>query len=79
MFKEHMGEAGPEVGSIDIELFLAWQVDINAARAVNLHTRCRQLLRHSDWQNVLSLAEHSGAGAKSTLLVLIAHFVEPVG
>ena len=35
--KENMWEAGSEIGTIDVKLFLTGEVNITAPRAVNFH------------------------------------------
>lgn len=37
VLEEDMGETSPEVGSINVELLLPWQVHVHAAGAVDFH------------------------------------------
>ena len=48
-FEEYVRETSAEVCTIDVELLLSRKVDVAASRTVNLHSRGRQLLGHSDW------------------------------
>ena len=73
-----MWEASTEVGTIDIELLLSWQVHILAPGAVHLYSRSGQLLRYTNWQDILSVAQDSWADAECSLLELLSHFVQTV-
>ena len=39
--KENVGETSAEVGSIDVELLLPWDVDVLAFGAVDFYSRSR--------------------------------------
>lgn len=71
-----MREAGPEVGPINVKLLLTWQVDVNAARAVNFDSRRAQFLGHTNGENLLALAKDSRTCAKGPVHVLLSHFVQ---
>ena len=47
-FQENMREACPEVGPVDIKLFLAWKVHILTTRAVDFDSRRGQFFSDSD-------------------------------
>jgi len=59
-----VGEARAKVGSINVELLLAWDVHILATGAVDLHARCAEVLTDADGQHVLPFAKHSRAVAE---------------
>lgn len=54
-------------------------IDLLATRTKYLHPRCSDLLTHSDWQGVLSLAENSWADSKSPFDELVPHDGEALG
>lgn len=56
-----MWKTSTEVRSVNVELFLARDVDILASVAVHLYSRSGEFLRDSDRQNVLALTENSRA------------------
>ena len=62
-----MRETSSEVGAVDIELLLSGQVNVDAAGAIDFHSRSGKFFRNADGENVLTFAEYSWAGSKSTL------------
>jgi len=74
-----MRETGSEVCTIDIELLLSGQVNVDAARAVDFYTRSGKLFGDTDGQNMLPFAEDSRASSKSPLQEFLSHFVQTVG
>ena len=71
-----MGEARAEVGSVYIELLLARNVHVLATGTVDLHARCRQVLRHTNRKDILSLAEDARAVSKLAQYILLLHHGE---
>ena len=74
--QENVGEASAEVCSVNVELLLARNVHVLAAGTVDLHTRCGQVLRHTNRQDVLSLAEDARAVSKLAQNILLLHHGE---
>jgi hypothetical protein len=56
-----VGEAGPEVGSIDVDAAEFGKIHLLASGAEDLEPGCLQSVAESDWEDFLSVAEGSRA------------------
>lgn len=76
VLQKYVREAGSEVGAVDVQLFLPWNVHVLASWAVDFDPRGRQFLRDADRKDIMAFAEHSGAVAECAHHVLLLHHGE---
>ena len=66
MLKEHMGKACTEVCTVNVDLSEFGEIDLFAARAIDLETRGLQSVAETNGQHFLLITESSGAEAVDT-------------
>jgi hypothetical protein len=66
-------EGAAKVGSVDVWALLLGDVDLLAAGTEDLHSAGTQFFAHAYREDVLSLAEDSGAGSEASLHELLLH------
>ena len=72
-FEKYIRKARPEVRSINVQVFLTWNVDLLAPCAVGLHSRGGELLAQTDRQDKLSITQDALAASKRAQRELLAH------
>ena len=71
--EKDVGEGGSKISAVDVKLLLARNVNVLAARAINLHPRGAKLFTNTDRQYVLAFAEHARTISERAQHVLFLH------
>lgn len=74
-----MGERGAEIGAVDVDAFEFRQIDFFTARAKHLEAGDSQGVAQAYWQDLLAVAQRSGAVAVHSIQELLVHFGQAGG
>ena len=76
--EEYVRKACSEIRSVDIKLFLSWQVHIVTPRTIHLDSWSGQLLWDTNREHMLPLTQDPRTSAESPLHELFSHLCEAV-